>query len=1547
MTLILRIGLENAVLGTVLALVVFAVTRCWRNPQAAHVLWLLVLAKFVMPPLVTLPLPGWLVADRDADVAESVPPTVVEAPATIELVTSTATRSSLDAPTDGLDLARSIRFEAANPPPIVARELSPEPALTAVSPTPALTAATFDWGPLVAAIWLAGSLVVFVSGVVRVRRFRQFVAETEPAGVETLRDVGDLSRRLGLRRPPAVRIVRGTIPPLVQSTATRPAILLPKALFERLDGVSRRTILAHELAHIHRRDHQVRWLEALVVVLYWWNPIVRLVRRELQAAEEECCDAWVGWLVPESGRQYAEAIVATVDFLACGRVALPATASGMSRAFPLKRRVAAILESSLPRRMTGPMRIAVATLALVVLPLSMSTRSEEPPLDAAQPSATGPERPDRTAAQITSTKDNALALQVPAEQPAAPSREPGIVIEGRCVDDDGAPLADAEVVLFFFERYGAQGARKGQGTTGPDGKFRFARQKPLAGSDAFLEHYVVAARKPGCSSIYRVLQATDLLPGGNNELSLKLSQKTGTLSGRVTNERGGPLAGADIFVMFPLPGFQQAVTDAEGRYAISDLPAWQPKPEFEGANGDIGSNTQIYFRVRHPDYPLTLASYTAIPQVVDVQLLPGMTIEGRVLDLVTGRPAAGARVSAQGVDRSASPGGGEAIADDRGEYRLRLPAGSYNIVAQKENRLGVALDSFAGPVGETTRAPDLKLISGGVIAGKVFDIDGNPLSRLRENQALRIGNHGPASPRSGARVAAALVQADGTYRLRVAPGENYPYLMADLDTERNPRTVLGLPPIVVGEGETVTLDFHVKVKALLRPEPAPPAAKRILHFPADRAVGILETRPVQPASYRTSLFDPDWQQAGEARGDVAVDRDADVKLHVSKAASTDLSFLSKLDSGDVQVLGLFRTDADDEGMRHVGRLTGLKALDLRDVRITDEGVRHLGALKGLHLLHFQIRQGPIGVPRGLDLLRIQEAFGAKERLVGISDAGLRALALARMPELQALFLTGCPVTDEGMEALALLKSLRFVDLGETRVWDTGLEQLAKLPQLTELRVGGGRDSRVGSRVSDAGLRHIGSLTRLRALSIRGERITNAGLRHLERLKELETLTIEETSINESGLALLEPLTSLSDLRFHGMGLRDAGARQLAKLKSLRRLDAQLDLTDDGVRALAGLPLLENLTLSGGVTDDGVTTIATMKSLKSLWLQHCPVTDAGLARLGSVPTLESLLLNSTRVTGESFESLAALPRLTALNWTVPSAATEDRPPTLRSIGKLSHLRRLSLSGGAFFASGLSHLADSQQLEQLEIAGVFVTDDDTKALAGLGSLKDLRISKSRLTDAGLSRLGQLKKLEYLSVAGNFTPKGLEALRGLTALGIVRLGSEHLSEEDLETLARAMPSVQEATRLPPPLHGGPWPPRAEAYRKLKTVREAVEVLKAHLTEDGKPEYAALLSEERVRKAIRTAVQSYEAGMAVKEPDRPGIKAYFEQMIKPVCLSAADDGTWGRECQFSYFFGLTTKTGVPYEGLGLRLLISTPDAKFQGFGLPVLDLFFGRFED
>ena len=121
--------------------------------------------------------------------------------------------------------------------------------------------------------------------------------------------------RIGLRRAAELSWVPGPISPMIWFVGARPRLIIPQELWKRLDARQRSTLIVHELAHLRRGDHLVRLLELLVTALFWWHPLVWWMRVPLREAEEQCCDAWVVWALPDAVRAYAETLLDTLEFL--------------------------------------------------------------------------------------------------------------------------------------------------------------------------------------------------------------------------------------------------------------------------------------------------------------------------------------------------------------------------------------------------------------------------------------------------------------------------------------------------------------------------------------------------------------------------------------------------------------------------------------------------------------------------------------------------------------------------------------------------------------------------------------------------------------------------------------------------------------------------------------------------------------------------------------------------------------------------------------------------------------------------------------------------------------------------------------------------------------------------------------------------------------------------------------------------------------------------------------------------------------------------------
>ena len=345
----LNVGLANAALATTLAVLVMLATRVWRNPFAAHVLWMLVLVKFVTPPMVEMPF--------------SIPP--------ISLQTD---RQHPQTPTDADSLL------AADPP--LAEPLAEQ--VYVASPVDANSASELmdsesesqqasqvlaRVGVVIAVLWLGGCILKLLVVALRLWRFDALVRGSPQAPAEIAARVAKVCREVGIKRLPDVRTTDATIAPLVWSFLRRPVLVLPGNLLRELGEAEQATIFAHELSHMSRRDYWVRWLESIVSILYWWNPVVGFAMKSLHQAEEECCDAAVLQLFPGQSHLYGEVLLRTAEFVT-GQRATPSLASPLGTVHQLKRRVQMITHDGSVRRLTLATRCLLLLVALAIVPLS-------------------------------------------------------------------------------------------------------------------------------------------------------------------------------------------------------------------------------------------------------------------------------------------------------------------------------------------------------------------------------------------------------------------------------------------------------------------------------------------------------------------------------------------------------------------------------------------------------------------------------------------------------------------------------------------------------------------------------------------------------------------------------------------------------------------------------------------------------------------------------------------------------------------------------------------------------------------------------------------------------------------------------------------------------------------------------------------------------------------------------------------------------------------------------------------------------------------------
>jgi RND family efflux transporter MFP subunit len=255
--------------------------------------------------------------------------------------------------------------------------------------------------------WLVGAVVWWSVVGLNSARFRRMIRSARPAPAELRQGIGRVAERLGLRNIPKACVLPARMSPMVWVPfAGSPHLVLPEELWGLLDGAQRDTILAHELAHLKRRDHWVRRLEALACGLYWWDPVAWWARREVERAEERCCDAWVLWALPTAAGAYAEALVMTAAYLSGLRQPLPLGASGVGRISSLKGRLQMILSDPTTVSVKRTVPWALLVLGASSLPFLPAPAWGGTPFAAAPVTAVQAPSGDQPAKAVTTSADS-------------------------------------------------------------------------------------------------------------------------------------------------------------------------------------------------------------------------------------------------------------------------------------------------------------------------------------------------------------------------------------------------------------------------------------------------------------------------------------------------------------------------------------------------------------------------------------------------------------------------------------------------------------------------------------------------------------------------------------------------------------------------------------------------------------------------------------------------------------------------------------------------------------------------------------------------------------------------------------------------------------------------------------------------------------------------------------------------------------------------------------------------------------------------------------
>jgi beta-lactamase regulating signal transducer with metallopeptidase domain len=185
---------------------------------------------------------------------------------------------------------------------------------TIYSATQSLIRSLNDYLPLLVVAWLLGLLAMslrMLGGLLYVQRLRSY--RVRPLSAAWQERFAALAARSGVRRP--VELLESALVrvPLVVGH-WRPVVLLPLGAVAGLTPAYLEAILAHELAHVLRRDYLVNLLQTVAEVLFFYHPAVWFVANCVRTERENCCDDAATALVGGDPLRLARALTALAEW---------------------------------------------------------------------------------------------------------------------------------------------------------------------------------------------------------------------------------------------------------------------------------------------------------------------------------------------------------------------------------------------------------------------------------------------------------------------------------------------------------------------------------------------------------------------------------------------------------------------------------------------------------------------------------------------------------------------------------------------------------------------------------------------------------------------------------------------------------------------------------------------------------------------------------------------------------------------------------------------------------------------------------------------------------------------------------------------------------------------------------------------------------------------------------------------------------------------------------------------------------------------------------
>lgn len=301
--------------------------------------------------------------------------------------------------------------------------------------------------------------------------------------------------------------------------------------------------------------------------------------------------------------------------------------------------------------------------------------------------------------------------------------EHGFPCNGRVVGPGQQPIVGAQVRLTPSAVESTAGSSAESAAESGPGPRPLYRAETAEGGWFSLQalapgRYDLHVESPGHASLTVPAITVSSPPSGQpGALGTVILEPAVSLSGRVVDPQGTPVAGARIGYLLAADRDRWVVADPEGGFEISGL--------------RVGERITLRVIARGYAEARLTALVTASGKPLEVVLTASVRLTGRVTD-PAGEPVAGARLLISEADPPAvdSPAARPRRAvgvDPGGSFSVELPPGLYELRAEAVGKVPSILPDLRVEAGSEGLAVDLVLEPGWTISGVVLDAERRPV----------------------------------------------------------------------------------------------------------------------------------------------------------------------------------------------------------------------------------------------------------------------------------------------------------------------------------------------------------------------------------------------------------------------------------------------------------------------------------------------------------------------------------------------------------------------------------------------------------------------------------------------------------------------------------------------------------------------------------------------------------------------------------------------------------------------------------------------------